>query len=60
MSFIPPLPPGYDYSLAKRQNLLLGFSRTLPILYLDERAMTWRPLDRHVSKVHPAPEPSTC
>jgi hypothetical protein len=60
MSFIPPLPPGYVFSLAKRQNLLLGYHLVEPILYLDEQAMTWQPLDRHVSEVHPAPEPSTC
>jgi hypothetical protein len=59
MSYLPPLPPGYDYSLAKRQNLLLGFSPTLPILYLDEATMTWRELDRHVSEVHPALASST-
>jgi hypothetical protein len=48
MSFIPPLPPGYVFSLAKRQNLLLGYHLVEPILYLDEDAMQWRVLDQHI------------
>ena len=57
MSYLPPLPPGYDYALAKRQNLLLGYHRELPILYLEEETMAWRELDRHVSQVHAALNP---
>jgi hypothetical protein len=49
MSFIPPLPAGYVHSLAKKRNLLLGYHPQLPVLYLDEQAMVWRELDRHVS-----------
>lgn len=59
MSYLPPLPPGYNYALAKRQNLLLGYHRELPILYLEEETMAWRELDRHVSQVHAALASST-
>lgn len=58
--FFPPLPPGYDYALAGKSNLLVAVHQTAPTLYLDEASMTWRELDRHVSEVHPAPVSSTC
>jgi hypothetical protein len=54
MSFTPPLPPGYTYSLAKKRNLLLAYHALAPVLYYDEQAKAWRELDRHVSEVHPA------
>jgi hypothetical protein len=53
MNFIPPLPAGYIFSLAKRKNLLLGYHPTLPVLYLDEHTMQWRELDRHTSELGP-------
>lgn len=58
MSYLPPLPEGYTYSLAKRQNILLAYRPTGPILYYDQVAKAWRELDRHISEVHPAREPS--
>lgn len=57
---IPALPEGYTWALAANTNLLLGIHATRPVLYLDETAMEWRVLDRHVSEVHPAQEGSTC
>lgn len=57
MTFLPALPPGYEFSLAKKRNLLLAYHATQPILYWDGKA--WLELDRHVSEVHPAPAPST-
>lgn len=59
MSYFPVLPPGYVFSLAKKQNVICGFHPQRPILYLDETTMQWRELDRHVSEVHPAQNPST-
>ena len=59
MTFLPALPPGYEFSLAKQRNLLLAYHREKPVLYYDEQAREWRELDRHVSEVHPAQEPST-
>lgn len=58
MSYLPPPPPGYEYSLAKKCNLICAFHPQRPVLYLDEQTMQWRELDRHVSEVHPAPTPS--
>jgi hypothetical protein len=40
-SFLPALPEGYVFSLAKRQNLLCGFHPGQPMLYLDEERMAW-------------------
>lgn len=57
---IPALPEGYTWALSMNTNRLLGFHATKPVLYLDEAAMEWRVLDRHVSQVHPAQESSTC
>lgn len=51
MTYIPALPEGYTFSLAKRQNLLLGYHATQPVLYLDEDAMEWRVLDRAVGDI---------
>ena len=60
MSYLPPLPVGYVMSYHPRRNLLLGFHTQQPTLYLDEKTMEWRELDRHVAEVHPAQSPSTC
>ncbi len=60
MNRIPLPPPGYEYSLAKKQNIICAFHPRQPILYLDEKTMTWQVLDRHVSEVHPAQDRSTC
>jgi hypothetical protein len=59
-SFLPALPEGYVFSLAKRQNLLCGFHPGQPMLYLDEERMAWRVLDPRAGEVHPALDPSTC
>jgi hypothetical protein len=59
-SFLPPLPEGYVFSLAKQQNLLCGFHPNQPMLYLDEDLMTWQELDRRSGDVHPAQSSSTC
>ena len=60
MSYLPPLPEGYTYSLTKQRNLLLAYHLQRPVLYWDEQAREWRELDRHVSEVHPAQGGSTC
>lgn len=57
MSYLPPLPEGYVYSLAKRRNLLLAYHPKGPVLYYDQGSRTWRELDRHISEVHPAQKP---
>lgn len=59
-SFLPALPEGYVFSLAKRQNLLCGFHPGQPMLYLDEERMAWQVLDPRAGEVHPAQEPSKC
>ena len=56
---IPALPEGYTWALAMKSNILLGFHKTEPTLYLDEEAMVWRVLDRPISEVHPAQDSST-
>lgn len=53
MSFLPTLPEGYEFSLAKQRNLLLAYHREKPVMYYDEQAREWRELDRHVSEVQP-------
>lgn len=43
--YVPALPEGYVYSLAKARNLLTGWGQGLPTLVLDEKTMTWRRID---------------
>lgn len=49
---IPPLPEGYDKVLLAPGNRIVAMGPpNLPILYLDEAAMQWRVLDRHISEL---------
>jgi hypothetical protein len=53
MSHLAELPTGYDerttFMLAPGDhNLIIATHPKLPPLYLDEDAMQWRVLDRHI------------
>ena len=43
--YVPALPEGYTYGLAKASNRLTGWGQGLPTLVLDEETMTWRRID---------------
>lgn len=58
--YVPALPPGYDYGLAKERNLLTGWGQDLPTLMLDEQSMQWVPLDPDNEPVHHALASSNC
>lgn len=48
--FFPRLPDEYGYILGPG-NVLIATWSARPVKYLDESAMQWRVLDRHISEV---------